>query len=69
MVQQAIQNRRGQRAVIVEDARPILVDAIAGDDGRNPFITLADDLEQQIRPQFIVSAPRSASYSVKQFAG
>src|SRR5690349_13907799 len=48
VMQDAIEDRGGQGAVIVEDLRPVLVGAVGGDHHRSSFVALADDLEQQV---------------------
>src|SRR5262249_4911172 len=48
VVQDAIEDGGGQGAVIVEDLRPVLVDAVGGDHHRRTLVALADDLEQQV---------------------
>ena len=48
MMQQPIQDRRGQGAVMVEDRGPLLEGAVGGQDQRPLFIAQRDDLEEQI---------------------
>ena len=48
VVHDAIENGGGQRAVIIEDLCPVLVDAVGCDHDRGALVALADDLEQQI---------------------
>lgn len=53
MVEQPVKQRRCQRAVIIEDFRPFLKHTVGCDHKGTLFISLADDLEEQIRPVFI----------------
>ena len=53
MVEQAIEERGGERAVVVEDLGPMLVGAICGEDDGATLIPLADDLEEQIGAVFV----------------
>jgi len=48
MMQQPIQDRGGQGAVMVEDRGPLLAGAVGGNDERSLFIAEADHLEEQI---------------------
>ena len=48
MMQQPIEHRGGQGAVMVEDRRPLLEGAVGGQDQRPLFIAQADHLEKQI---------------------
>ena len=48
MMQQPIENCRGQGAVVVEDRGPLLEGAVRGNDQRPLFIAEADHLEEQI---------------------
>ena len=48
VMQDTVEDCGGQRAVVVEDLGPMLVDAIGGDHDRRAFVALADDLEQQV---------------------
>src|SRR5262245_49767350 len=48
MMQQPIQDRRGQGAVMVEDRGPLLEGAVGGDDERPLLIAQADHLKKQI---------------------
>ena len=48
MVQEAVEECGGQRAVVIEDLRPLFEHAIGGDDDGAALIALADDLEQQV---------------------
>ena len=48
MVQEAVENSRGDGGVVVEDLGPLFVGLIGRDDGRSLLVTAADDLEEQI---------------------
>src|SRR5262252_1025599 len=48
VVQDAVEDGGGKRAVVVEDLRPVLVGTVGGDHHRRAFVAPADDLEQQI---------------------
>jgi len=45
VVEQAIEQRAGEHAVAVEDARPVFVDAVGGDQGGAALVAVAQDLE------------------------
>src|SRR6516165_4202931 len=46
VVQDAVEDGGGQRAVVVEDLGPMFVGAVGGDHHRCALVALADDLEQ-----------------------
>jgi len=46
MVEEAIQDGGGDGRVVVEDAGPVFVGLIGGDDGRSLLVATADNLEQ-----------------------
>jgi hypothetical protein len=48
MVKHAIQDCRGERAVVIEDGRPMLENLVGGEHDGAALVTLADDLEEQI---------------------
>src|SRR5262249_9940386 len=48
VVQDAVEDGGGERAVVVEDLRPVLEGTVGGDHHRPAFVAPADDLEQQI---------------------
>src|SRR5215813_766275 len=48
VVEDAVEDGGGERAVVVEDLRPVLVGTIGGDHHRRALVALADDLKQQI---------------------
>ena len=52
-VQETVENRGGGADVIVEDRGPVFVDLIGRDDQRAPLVTLAHDLEEQVRPRLV----------------
>ena len=53
VMEQAIEERGGEGAVVVEDLRPVLIGAICSEDDGTPLIALADDLEEQIGAMFV----------------
>jgi hypothetical protein len=53
MVQQSVQQSRCQSAVIIENGGPVLEYIICSDDDRSLFVSLADNLEQQVCYGFI----------------
>src|SRR6266567_4999759 len=48
MMQQPIQDRGGQGAIMVENRGPLLKSAVGGQDDRPLFIAQGDDLEEEI---------------------
>jgi len=48
MVEQSVEDGGSEGGVVVEDFGPFSVDTIGGDDGGAAFVSLADDLEQQV---------------------
>src|ERR1051326_667636 len=48
VVEEAVEHGGGDGAVIVEDGGPLLEGFVGGQHDGTPFITLADDLEEQI---------------------
>ena len=48
MVKEAIEERRGERRIVIEDLGPVLVGAIGRDDHGAMLVAFADDLEKQI---------------------
>jgi hypothetical protein len=52
-MQEPIQHRGSQGGIVVEDLGPVFIRLIGRDDGRAIFITLAEDLKEQIRSGFI----------------
>ena len=46
VVKEAIQQRRSESAVVVEDFRPVFKNPVSGDDKRALFIAVADDLKE-----------------------
>ena len=61
MMQQPIEQRGGQRSVVVEDFRPVLIGTVGAQQDGAAFIALRDDLEEQVRTVFI---DRQISYFV-----
>ncbi len=53
VMQDAVQEGRGQRAVIVEDRRPVLVDLVGRQHYGAALVAMADDLEQQVGPALV----------------
>src|SRR3989442_2785032 len=53
MMQQPIQDRGGQGAVMVEDRGPLLKGAVGGNDDGPLFIAQRDDLEEQIGARLV----------------
>ena len=52
-VQDAVQDRRGHAGVVVEDLRPALEGLVGRDDEGAAFVARADDLEEQVGPDFV----------------
>lgn len=48
MMHQPVKDGRGQGGIVVEDARPLLVDGVGGNERGAALIAGADDLEEQI---------------------
>ena len=46
VMQQSVQDGRGDRAVVIEDRRPLLERFVGRQDDRAAFIALADDLKE-----------------------
>ena len=53
MMQDAVENGRGERGVVVEDGRPLLEDLVGGQHDGALFVALADNLEEQVRPAIV----------------
>ena len=53
VVQQAVQKGRREDGVVVEDAGPLLVDAICGEKGGAVLVAVADDLEQAVGTKLV----------------
>ena len=53
VMQQAIEQCRGEDGVLVEDVGPVFVDAIGGDQGGAALVPVADDLEQTIGAELV----------------
>ena len=53
MVEDAVEDGAGQGAVVVEDAGPVLEDFVGGQDDGPAFVSLADDLEEEVGPAFV----------------
>ena len=53
MMQDAIENGRGEGGVVVEDGRPLLKDLVGRQYDGAPFVSFADDLEEQVRPALV----------------
>src|SRR5664280_2033976 len=52
-MEKAVEDGGGDGGVVVEDLRPMLEGLVGGDDQRAAFVAMADDLEEQIRTDFI----------------
>ena len=53
VVQQPVEQGRGEDGVVVEDAGPLLVDAVCGNQRGAAFIAVADDLEQAVGAELV----------------
>ena len=53
VMEEAVQDGGGEGGIIVEDACPVFVDLIGGNDGRGFLVPPADDLEQKIGAIFV----------------
>ena len=53
MVEQAVEDGGGQGGIVDEDLGPVLEHAIGGDCEGAAFVSLADDLEQQVGAGFV----------------
>jgi len=53
MVYDAVEQRAGQAAVVVEDGGPVLERPVSGEDDGAAFVAFADDLEQQFGAAFV----------------
>ena len=53
MMQQPIEDCRGQGAVMVEDRGPLLKSTVGGNDERPLFIAQADHLEEQVGARLV----------------
>lgn len=53
VVQEAVEQCRGERAVVVEDFGPVLKHAIGCNDCRTAFIARADDLKEAVGAEFV----------------
>ena len=52
-MEEPIQYRGGDSGIIIEDARPLFVDSIGGDNDGAAFVTCTDDLEKQVSAALI----------------
>ena len=52
-MQEPVQHGAGQGAVVVKDFGPVLVGLVGGQQDGALLVTLADDLEEQIRAGFV----------------
>ena len=48
MVEESIQDRRGNGTVVGKDRRPLFERFVGGEDDRAAFVALTDDLEEEI---------------------
>jgi hypothetical protein len=53
MMQEAIEKRRGERRVVVEDLRPFFERSVGSQDDGAALIALRDDLEKQVGTEFV----------------
>src|SRR5580700_8181831 len=53
VVQEAVQHGAGEGAVVVEDFGPVFIRLVGGQQDGALFVTLADDLEEQVRAGFV----------------
>ena len=53
MVQQPVEQGRGKDGIIVEDAGPMLVYAVCGNQRGAAFVAMTDDLEQTVGAELI----------------
>ena len=53
VMQQPVQQRGGQDAVVVEDAGPLLVDAVGRNGDAAAFVAVADDLEEDVGAELV----------------
>lgn len=52
MVRESVEQRGGQHGIVVEDAGPLFVNPVGGDQRGSTFIAMADDLEQAVCAQW-----------------
>lgn len=48
MMEEAVEDGGGEGGVVIEDGRPVFEGFIGGEDDGTAFITLADDLEEEV---------------------
>jgi hypothetical protein len=53
VMQETVEDGRGQCSVMVEDFRPILKGPVGGNNHGAPFISVDDDLKKEIRSPFV----------------
>ena len=53
VVEETGEDARGQGAVVTEDPRPSFEGLVGGNHDRSSFVSLADDLEQEIGSGFV----------------
>ena len=53
VMQQTVEQRRGEHGVLVEDVGPVLVDAVGRDQRGTAFVAVADDLEQTVGAELV----------------
>ena len=53
MVEQAVEQRRGDYGVLVEDADPVFVDSVGGHQGGATLVAVADDMEQAVGAELV----------------
>lgn len=53
MVQQPVEHGTGQGAVVVKDFGPVFIRLVGGQQEGALLVTLADDLEEEVRTRFV----------------
>ena len=53
MVKQAVEDGRGQRGIIVEDRRPVLVRLVGSQHDGAALVAFAEDLKEQVGAKFV----------------
>ena len=53
MVEQAVEQRRGEDGIVVEDAGPVLVDPVGRHQRGATLVAVADDLEQAVGAELV----------------
>ena len=53
VMEEPIQDGRGEHAVVIEDFRPLIESSVGCDDDRAPFVALTDDLEEEVSVELV----------------